>query len=89
MIPVHAFMHRGLRKLKYLNLSGNGLEKLSGDLSGLKSLHTIDLSNNKLTSVPESLLKLKKLKWLLIKGNPIPTQELERIMELRPDLELE
>ncbi len=75
-------------KLKILYLNNNILTKLPEDMSGLKSMHTIDLSNNQLESVPESLLKLKKLRYLLLKGNPVPQEELDRISELRPDLEL-
>ncbi|MFC2098812.1 WG repeat-containing protein [Bacteroidota bacterium] len=78
-----------MKKLSFLYLNDNRIKELPEDLGALKSLSFLDLRNNQLKMLPESLLKLNSLEYLLIKGNPIPPSELERIKELRPDLELE
>ncbi len=78
-----------MKNLVFLVLDGNQLEHLPQDLSGLKSLHTINLSNNRLSTIPESLLGLKSLNRIQIKGNPIPEEEINRILESRPDLTID
>jgi hypothetical protein len=75
-----------LQKLEYIDLGGNRLERMPRDLSELKSLRTIHLPHNRLTTFPEGLLDLKNLVRINLEGNPIPDEELNRIMEMRPDL---
>jgi len=78
-----------MKKLRILELQGNKLKNLPDDLSGLKSLVYIDISNNQISSIPESLLKLPKLRRIFLKGNPISEEEIDRIMNIRPDLEID
>ena len=54
-----------------------------------RSLVYIDISNNRISSLPESLLRLPKLKRIFLKGNPISDEEIDRIMHIRPDLEID
>jgi len=78
-----------LKKLRVLELQGNTLKDLPDDLSGLRSLVYIDISGNQINSIPESLLKLPKLERIFLKGNPISEEEIDRIMNIRPDLEID
>lgn len=79
----------GMKKLKILDLSNNKLKSLPNSISRLKSLEVLDLSNNTLQELPRHISRLKKLQKLVLIGNPITDEELNRIENLFPNLQIE
>ena len=77
-----------LKKLKVLFLSDNQLNVIPTWISELKSLHSLYLENNNIERVPDEVLKMKNLTSLGLQGNPIPEAEKERIIKMRPDLDM-
>jgi Leucine-rich repeat (LRR) protein len=56
----------------------------------LKKLEVLDLSYNKIVKIPEQLGDLKRtLKFINMRGNPLPPKEQKRIKYLLPDTEFE
>ncbi len=62
-----------LSGLKELNISGNGLDKLSDKIGELDGLEILCLNNNKIATIPHEILRLKNLKKLYIRANLIET----------------
>ncbi len=77
-----------LKKLKMLFLSDNQLNEIPLWISELKSLHSLYLEDNNIERVPDEVINMKNLSSLGLKGNPIPEAEKERIIKMRPDLDM-
>lgn len=62
------------KKLKYLNLQGNELEKLQkNQFKGLRDLETLDISNNNITKIDSSHFSdLTKLVSINLANNSLP-----------------
>ncbi len=58
-----------LKKLKHIDLEGNGLTSLPAELFELESLERLDLRNNALPTLPPSIAKLKRLEALYVQRN--------------------
>ncbi len=74
--------------LKRLYLARNSLANLPMALTQLDELEELDLSENQLTTVIHVLQKLPALRHCVLKGNPIPPDELTRLQAECPNLEL-
>lgn len=75
-----------LKKLKHLNLSKNGIEKLPEDINKLKNLKTLDISNNNLNTIERAFSALNKLRSLDISGNNFAT--IPGVLVLQSDLRI-
>jgi Leucine-rich repeat (LRR) protein len=73
-----------LTKLQRLGFSHNDITVIPQDISKLKNLISFKIWNNKLTNVPDALLNLPNIQVIEIKGNPIPKQEIDRILKKCP-----
>jgi len=60
-----------LKEAKYLDISGNSLEKLPSAISYLKNLDTLIVNRNNLITLPEWIVNLTKLKELNLDANKI------------------
>ncbi len=58
-----------LKKLKKLDVSGNGLTKIPKELYDLTGLTALDLGTNSIAKIPEGIGKLKQLKVLKLNSN--------------------
>ncbi len=74
-----------LSSLQKCGLSGNLLESLPQDLSGLKSLELLRLADNQFTKVPQALLELPRLAFFGIAGNEpgFPAMPRKIVLETR------
>ena len=79
----------GCKALKKLDLSGNQLKKLPYSFYRMKQLEHLNLSKNNLTELPKNIHRLKKLKTLNIAGNPITDEEIERLRNVMPHVQIE
>ena len=79
----------GMKNLKILDLSNNKLTELPNSISRLKNLEILDLSNNKLKELPKYIYRLTKLEKIILINNPIADEELKRIENLFPSLQIE
>lgn len=74
-----------LYKLEELNLEGNKLTSIPDSIYSLKNLGFLGLENNKITSIPERIRELKNLDVLILRCNPIPKKEIDKIKEVLPN----
>jgi hypothetical protein len=58
-----------LAQIERLQLGGNGLTSLAGEIGRLSSLRELDLSRNQLTSLPPEMAGLVQLAVLNVEGN--------------------
>lgn len=79
----------GCKALKKLDLSNNRLEKLPYSFYRMKRLEHLNLSKNKFTELPRNIHRLKKLKTLNLAGNPIGDDEIERLRNILPHVQIE
>jgi len=71
MLPQVSLYH--LRYVKELNLLGNGITFLPGDVGAMFSLETLNLAHNRLSSLPLTMTRLTKLRALDISNNNFST----------------
>jgi len=54
----------------------------------LNDLEMMLLSNNQLSSLPSGLERLKKLKTIVLSNNPVSSEELQRLRQQYPDINI-
>ena len=74
-----------LTQLNYIYFKGQKIESIPTEIKQLKNLKKLDLSKNKITLIPDEIAELKELKTIVLKGNPLPQSELDKIAKLLPD----
>ncbi|MEZ5069725.1 MAG: leucine-rich repeat domain-containing protein [Bacteroidales bacterium] len=80
--PVALF---SLKNLSVLELARNGLTEIPEGIASLKKLKKLDLAGNQITSLPKDLGSLREsLEELNLQGNPIPREEIDRLLEALP-----
>lgn len=62
-----------------LDLSGNQIKSVAGDIGSLQKLAYLSLANNKIKDLPKGLSKLKQLKHLNLSNNPLKPELVEAI----------
>jgi Leucine-rich repeat (LRR) protein len=72
-----------------LNLSHNEMVSFPVEVTKIKQLYYLNLSHNQITSLPKELIKLRgKLRYLNLKGNPIPSKEIEVLRKKMPNVNI-
>ena len=72
-----------LSKLEEALLQNNRLTKLPAEINQLPHLRELYLGENHLRSLPD-MRKLKNLEILILRGNPLPQAEIDRIKKMLP-----
>gem|GEM_PF-1736733 len=74
-----------LKKIEYIDLSGNQIKALPRSFGSMKKLKTLDLSDNIIETIPVSLTGLTKLKELDLSGNRISVipNQIKRLRRLK------
>ena len=75
-------------KTYLLDLSHQGLVKLPEKVGQLTNLSELYLNNNKLTQLPPEIYHLKNLTILDLSGNPISTDEVQKVRKLLPNTQV-
>lgn len=60
-----------LKKLEYLFLNGNNIQKISSEIKDLNTLIRFNIGNNKLVNLPDELTKIETLKFFDAQFNTI------------------
>jgi Leucine-rich repeat (LRR) protein len=76
-----------LTNLKELKISDNNIEFLP-DLSNMTSLKILDIRNNNFHSL-EDITILPTLKAIYLKGNFIPKEQVVKLLQQNPELEIQ
>jgi Leucine-rich repeat (LRR) protein len=79
----------GLRQIRWLKLIGLSLHDVPDQVLSLESLETLSLDQNQLTSVPDAVLQMPGLTSLVLFSNPITRDELARLRERYPRVEID
>ncbi len=80
------FKFYDLTKLKYLNLSDNGIKVIPPGLSKLKNLKYLNLNNNKIKKIPVAeFAGLKQLKVLDLRNNNLSSGEMFQLVRSLPN----
>ncbi|NJN44550.1 MAG: leucine-rich repeat domain-containing protein [Anaerolineae bacterium] len=72
------------QKLEEALLQNNQLTQIPDDINLLTHLRELYLGDNRLKKLPE-MSKLKKLEILILRGNPLPKSEIERVKRMLPN----
>ncbi|XP_063697977.1 leucine-rich repeat-containing G-protein coupled receptor 4-like [Culicoides brevitarsis] len=87
---LHSNTFKGLTNLEYLDVDHNQLKELNGVNYLFKDLHnlnTLDLSGNKIIEFPaENLKNNRKLMKIYLNSNGLSDLEVEKLVEILPDL---
>lgn len=78
----------GLTGLKKLSFSHNQLTTISDSIGSLTNLKELHLHVNQLTVLPDSIGSLTSLKRLSLYGNPLPSEEKEKIEGMLPNCDI-
>jgi len=62
-----------------LDLSGNQIKSVAGDIGSLQKLVFLSLANNKIKDLPKGLSKLKQLRHLNLSNNPLKPELVEAV----------
>ena len=68
-----ASFFKPLRRLKYLNLGDNPLQRLPDEIGSMESLEELRLENSGLTSIPDAIGRLGALVELALRNNALTT----------------
>ncbi|WP_298516910.1 leucine-rich repeat domain-containing protein [uncultured Kordia sp.] len=78
-----------LTNLRFFDMRGNELSSLPDNFEDLQSLRTLILWDNDFETIPKSLYKMQHLDELLIEsGNDIPEEELQKLKEALPNVDI-
>ncbi|MGD1839905.1 MAG: leucine-rich repeat domain-containing protein [Thermonemataceae bacterium] len=78
-----------LKNLKVLNLKHTLITSLPSTIEQLESLTILDLRYcRNLKALPSAIFQLKKLEQLKLKGSNIPEDDLKKLKELNPTIEI-
>ena len=74
-----------LTQLNQLIIKNNHIKTIPADIKRLTNLNKLDISKNEISVLPDELSELKGLKTLIVKGNPLPQGEIDKIQKLLPE----
>lgn len=75
--------------LKYLDVSNNSLREVPSWINQLVDLRLLDVSHNSLSRLPDELGALSRLERLILRGNPLPDEEINKIRQKLPQTTIE
>ncbi len=65
-----------------------GLIRLNKENNSIYSLERLDLNKCELRHIPSEIYEMKKLKWINLRWNPIPKEEIKSLIKALPDCEV-
>jgi hypothetical protein len=77
-----------LQGLRWLRLNRNRLTSLPDSITELPALERLYLAYNQISVLPDDIGRLRTLDTLVLTGNPIAPEELERVRAVLPDCDV-
>ncbi len=74
-----------LTQLNQIYFKNQNIESIPAEVGQLTQLKKLDLSKNSIKAIPDEIANCKELSTLILKGNPLPQSELDKLSKLLPD----
>ncbi|MBS2213671.1 leucine-rich repeat domain-containing protein [Carboxylicivirga mesophila] len=74
-----------LTQLNQIYFKNQDIESIPIEIGQLVNLKRLDLSKNRIKLIPDEIGACKELKTIILKGNPLPQSELDKLTKLLPD----
>ncbi|OJJ23931.1 hypothetical protein BKI52_06160 [marine bacterium AO1-C] len=77
-----------LEQLEEILLAYNQFDEFPIELCEVETLRSIFFSNNNISRLPEDMKYLTQLEFIDLRGNPLPKQELQKLVQLLPNIRI-
>lgn len=77
-----------LTNLEHLRLNNNALTSIPDSIGNLTQLKKLALMDNNLKTLPDTIRNLTNLRLILMGGNPIEREEIQRLKKVAPHIKI-